>query len=133
MKIPTVEEWATALESGKYIQGTGCLRRHEGCSLTHCCLGVLLDIAGSKWTRENKNLNDFSENAILPDGTEISSSGSPIVLLQNVLDIKSRMETINISNILINLNDCETPFSEIAKILRNKTYFQSTNPPDQES
>lgn len=33
-------KWIEALRSGKYLQGTGCLRREE----TFCCLGVLCDV-----------------------------------------------------------------------------------------
>lgn len=43
------EQWVTALRSGKYIQGTGRLRRKRGVFLdepeTFCCLGVLCEIA----------------------------------------------------------------------------------------
>lgn len=34
------EKWVTALRSGKYKQGQGCLRRGDD----HCCLGVLQDL-----------------------------------------------------------------------------------------
>lgn len=51
--------WATALESGEYKQGTGCLRKepdpacdNETCcpanTTTYCCLGVLTDVVSSK-------------------------------------------------------------------------------------
>ena len=37
-----LDEWATALESGKYRQGAGTLK-HEG---KYCCLGVLGEMKG---------------------------------------------------------------------------------------
>lgn len=40
MQPELVEKWATALESGKYKQARGALRKGDG----FCCLGVLLDI-----------------------------------------------------------------------------------------
>ena len=45
-------KWVSALKSGKYKQGRFALR-----SLDHkyCCLGVLLDIAGTEWILENND------------------------------------------------------------------------------
>lgn len=41
MKPEIKEKWAAALESGKYTQGSGCLRRDDG---SYCCLGVLTEL-----------------------------------------------------------------------------------------
>ena len=38
------ETWATALESGEYKQGLGCLRREENGEYLYCCLGVAQEI-----------------------------------------------------------------------------------------
>lgn len=40
------KKWIKALRSGKYNQGTGCLKDFE--NKTFCCLGVLCDIAGGR-------------------------------------------------------------------------------------
>ena len=39
MKPEIKQLWINALRSGKYQQGTGCLRKED----KYCCLGVLLD------------------------------------------------------------------------------------------
>jgi len=41
MKKEIKEKWLTALRSGKYKQGTGCLKDSKDC---FCCLGVLTDL-----------------------------------------------------------------------------------------
>lgn len=46
----TIDEWVAALESGRYNHGKGRLfRRERRRRAEHCCLGVLLDLAGAKW------------------------------------------------------------------------------------
>lgn len=49
--------WVEALRSGKYQQGTGCLRMDD----TFCCLGVLCDLhakeTGGKWDDRNEYLD----------------------------------------------------------------------------
>lgn len=46
----TVDEWVAALESGAYVHSAGSLRNEDDPERTgHCCLGVLLDIAGAEW------------------------------------------------------------------------------------
>lgn len=44
------ERWAQALESGQYAQTKELLHNESG----YCCLGVLCDIAGVKWERQEK-------------------------------------------------------------------------------
>lgn len=38
-------EWIDRLRSGKYHQGIGALRQSRGDIVTHCCLGVLCEMA----------------------------------------------------------------------------------------
>lgn len=45
LKKVTVEEWTTALRSGKYKQAKHVLK----CDAGFCCLGVLADLAGGDW------------------------------------------------------------------------------------
>ena len=50
-------KWLEALRSGKYEQGKGCLRDHEG---KYCCLGVLADIVDPEgWGRPVIDLFEF--------------------------------------------------------------------------
>ena len=51
MKYEIAMQWADALESGKYKQGTEALRDVNN---EYCCIGVLCDIApGTKWLYRN--------------------------------------------------------------------------------
>jgi hypothetical protein len=47
IKLPTIEEWACALESGEYKQGRGYLQSGD----EFCCLGVHAKLAGIRSTR----------------------------------------------------------------------------------
>ena len=42
VNYPTVDEWATALESGEYQQTTSVLHNNQG----YCCIGVNAELAG---------------------------------------------------------------------------------------
>lgn len=54
----TVDEWVAALESGAYHHNIGSLRVEQpGFSTLHCCLGVLLDIAGCRWAPQPSRIN----------------------------------------------------------------------------
>lgn len=49
----TIDEWVAALESGRYRHNIGNLRtEQDGHQTQHCCLGVLLDIAGAQWEHD---------------------------------------------------------------------------------
>lgn len=45
MKQDIKERWVAALRSGEYKQGDGQLRCISDSSSSHCCLGVLTDLA----------------------------------------------------------------------------------------
>lgn len=50
-QLARIEQWALALESGKYPQTRGALRKSRG----FCCLGVLCDISGlGEWSKYNE-------------------------------------------------------------------------------
>lgn len=51
MNAELKDAWIEALRGGEYRQGRYRLKAHDG---RFCCLGVLCDIAGRKWTRGNK-------------------------------------------------------------------------------
>ena len=54
LKPEIKEEWVAALRSGQYYQGQGQL--HSSRFGTHCCLGVLCDIAAKK---ENSTIEHY--------------------------------------------------------------------------
>jgi hypothetical protein len=48
--LTPIQQWVTALRSGKYKQGTGQLKNYDGAM---CCLGVACDISGlGSWRGE---------------------------------------------------------------------------------
>lgn len=55
----TKQAWIDALRSGKYVQGDGWLNKFD----THCCLGVLCEVAGLPKvpTSEDEFSFDFTE------------------------------------------------------------------------
>lgn len=45
MREDIKREWFDRLRSGKYHQGIGYLRQEKGLAVTHCCLGILCEMA----------------------------------------------------------------------------------------
>lgn len=111
MKHAIKKLWVEALESGKYKQGTGCLRKGN----SFCCLGVLCDLCrkekGLKWKRSSKwsNWYFFNEESFLPFEVQKWAgldSSNP--------DVEFDGDTFRLSN----LNDDGHDFKEIAKAIR---------------
>jgi hypothetical protein len=109
IKLPTIEEWAVALESKVYKQGTGVLKGGD----EFCCLGVHAEIAGvpSHTENEYKYVFEFPEwgdayglNPLM-DAYGMDHNGLPRVVT-DVIDS------------LANKNDAGATFTEIAAILR---------------
>jgi len=76
MKKSLMNKWVKALRSDKYIQGTSELKTKSDGTVSHCCLGVLCEVAGVKISYEDgllteeqqKLLGFYSEDGILPKG-----------------------------------------------------------------
>jgi hypothetical protein len=109
IKLPTIEEWAVALESEVYKQGTGVLKGGD----EFCCLGVHAVLAGvpSRTGSEYKCVFDFPEwgdtyclNPLM-DAYGMDHNGLP----RDVTDVNDS---------LTNKNDAGATFTEIAAILR---------------
>jgi hypothetical protein len=109
-KLPTIEEWAVALESGVYEQGTGYLKGSD----KFCCLGVHAVLAGvpSRIGDEYKYVFEFPEwgdayglNPLI-DAYGMDHNGLP----RDVTDVNDS---------LANKNDAGATFTEIAAILRD--------------
>ena len=49
-----IRRWESALRSGDYRQGVGCLRHETAAGPVHCCLGVLCEVAGEQWEQPTK-------------------------------------------------------------------------------
>lgn len=105
-----MQEWAERLESGKYKQGRGALRRDDG---TFCCLGVLCEIA--------------VEAGVIPQpiqtvwtGGKFAYDGQTNLLPESVFTWAGlpNMSPVFSGHILANANDQGTTFSSIATWVR---------------
>ncbi len=60
------DKWLCALESGDFAKGEKALCTEQGGKRKYCCLGVLADVLGTQWRKENdyrpelKSINDDS-------------------------------------------------------------------------
>jgi len=108
-----VEEWAVAMESGKYPQTIGCLRDTTG----YCCIAVACVIKGVQSRKEGDEYRFFFGET--EDGEEISETGDANdCWFYRTYGIESRTE-------LINMNDSGGyDFPEIAAYIR-KTYLST--------
>lgn len=108
------EKWVAALRSGDYKQGKGEL--HNVTKGTHCCLGVLCEIAVQAGVAEVDRIVDgaasftsgslYGRDAVLPDGVKDwagMSSPNPIIPGRDLT--------------LAGFNDRGTPFTEIADLI----------------
>lgn len=99
------QKWVEALRSGEYEQGTESLRR-DG---KYCCLGVLCDIHAYSLKKEWETDNDFY----------YSYDGASMYLPRAVFNwagLTGRHPSVN-GELLANLNDGGTPFTEIADLI----------------
>jgi hypothetical protein len=100
-------EWVEALRGDKYRQASHRLRTKDD---RYCCLGVLADLMGCKWS-EHETKDCYT--AIFPDGNE-SINTVPVYTCDNFgLDwwlVKD----------LIQMNDSGKFFDEIADVIEEK-------------
>jgi hypothetical protein len=86
------DRWVAALQSGKYQQGKGQLRKGD----LFCCLGVLADVLGASW---EDNLCFLSVSSWKPP---VCSYLPPDIL------------PFPIQNALVTMNDTGTSFEQVA-------------------
>lgn len=107
-------KWLEALESGKYKQAEGRLRRprEDGKSYGYCCLGVLCNIAVQDGVGTWEKAGSESPTYFTLDGED---DGVGLVYsMQQVVGIENALQSR-----LISMNDDEgKSFKEIAKHLR---------------
>jgi len=97
------DSFCTALRSGKYKQGRGCLRQSNGEDVW-CCLGVLQDlVAPEEWiTPENYRFNE-KKWAVPVSNEEEENAGDISELQSNILtEVEISYEVMQI---LIRKND----------------------------
>lgn len=102
------QQWVEALRSGKYIQGTGALRRPTNEYITEesfCCLGVLCDIVDPDgWEESTMWSYNHRENKGYPGPLVMQKTGLGHLFIES----------------LASLNDTGATFEEIAqKILED--------------
>lgn len=131
------EKWCAALESGKFEQVKGALKRQIGLSADgtqecfgHCCLGVLAEIvkdeiSGAYWSLDpidNDGQHEFvgpndSEGGVLPFDVR------RLVGLEDAnpcVDITQREDSLSLLS-LAGMNDSgEYTFAQIAAIIREQ-------------
>lgn len=126
--ILTVETWCEALESGKYKQGTDCLRSSGD---RFCCLGVACDVSGLGMWADGIYIADRANSAFLPFRVQIalgltSNDGAfEFGTLPNELRDEIARETrytppplpMGVAT-LSGLNDSGVSFLLIAKVIR---------------
>ena len=101
MKLPTIEEWACALESGEFEQCREALRVDD----KYCCLGVHAELSGVEY--------DENSMYLFPGGP--SSWANPLV---EAYGMDCTGEPAATWRGLAAENDSGTSFDEIATILR---------------
>jgi hypothetical protein len=118
--------WLDELESGKYSQGTGYLRKIVDGTTYHCCLGILVDI----YARETGQSWDQPINVDDPDTTATPFHDEYHILPKSVMDwagLKDTNPDINvfdgphsIGSSLGEMNDLGRTFDEIADAIREQ-------------
>lgn len=115
MMNPVIKEkWLTALRSGDYTQGKGCLKQGSCGTLAYCCLGVLAEIA------VDEGVARWDDNTLVgPDGR--ASAGYLIPAVMDWASVDSRdpvvKNEVNRGMPLSSLNDSGKTFSEIADLI----------------
>jgi len=115
MKKEIAEIWIKELESGKYKQTKGVLKKDD----SYCCLGVLCQISGLGEFKQV--LGDEIISYVLPSG-DMSSSILPDEVLNwaDITDPYGNFDEPDSFSSLSILNDSGKTFTEIAKIIRAK-------------
>lgn len=112
----TLSEWIEALESGRYRKGIGALRFDTLNGYRHCCLGVLCEIAETRWDGlSSANLDMRSSKDVQPAlfGSEIRD------LLMGVIDHPDG-DRRRVDVHLMQLNDAgDGTYTDVVKFLRN--------------
>lgn len=108
MKTEIKGLWIEALRSGDYVQGRDCLKATTADGTTHCCLGVLCEVADIPFIEEDKNRYGV-DYAIKGDADGFNNDAFlPVNLLKEFgLTNEQQIE-------LADMNDGGMTFSEIA-------------------
>ena len=123
MKTEIANRWADALESGEHTQAFGALTRSEDGSkrTTHCCLGVLCELAIADGVDVPKTggrySDDHGDGVLYAYGAEQAESLLPAEVME-WSGILTGGGSWGVGQSLAQYNDGGFPFSQIAEIIR---------------
>ncbi len=126
MKPEIAELWAKTLESGKYTQTTGKLNRlvdHDKTPAGLCCLGVLCELAieaGVEMRVRDEALADSPNMAWRYYAENNNTLPAVVRIWSGMTSDDGGLHYDGETTTLAILNDKGTPFTEIAKIIRQK-------------
>lgn len=106
------DEWAAALRSGRFLQGTGCLMFSDNGKDSYCCLGVKAQLDGSPIipiTLDDVMIGEFRSEA---ECRKMKNLGS----VDLYYELRNLIGT-DIINTLIEMNDSGMSFFAIADFL----------------
>jgi hypothetical protein len=114
MKAEIKEKWVAALRSGDYRQTQGALARRGslGGPLSHCCLGVLCEIAA-----ENGVVSRHDDGRRIQFGVGGGTAYLPLPVVEWA-DLSDTNPKVG-GEYLAVLNDEGVPFSVIANLIEN--------------
>lgn len=104
--VDVIDRWIETLESGKYPQGTGYLKTSEG----YCCMGVLWEIAGGKWSNPESGSRVYTSVYPMLNGTRTGTIRE--------IELKEWGLHLSWQAILTAANDHGGTFAQIAAFLR---------------
>jgi hypothetical protein len=114
MLTPNQQQWITALRSGKYTQGKGCLHNTDG----FCCLGV----AAKEFLTDDVVVTEIT-NECEEDYIRWSYDAEPEMAPDHVMkalglyDSNGSSRTNDDLMMLTHLNDDDSTFEQIADII----------------
>lgn len=118
----TLSEWIEALESGMYRKAIGALRLETLNGWRHCCLGVLCELAGTRWRAYSSfNLDMGSSKDIQPPlfGPEIGDLLMSWVDLDDDDHRRRVRRRVDVELMKLNDGSGDEDFTAVVKFLRN--------------
>jgi hypothetical protein len=120
---PNQQQWITALRSGKYTQGKGCLHNTDG----FCCLGV----AAKEFLTDDVVVAEVTDKydidyASWSYDTEDEMAPDHVMKALGLYDSNGSSRTNDDLMMLTHLNDDDSTFEQIADIIEAnpKNYFR---------
>jgi hypothetical protein len=111
---PNQQQWITALRSGKYTQGKGCLHNTDG----FCCLGVAAKEFLTDDVVVTEVIDQYDEDYITWSyGSEDEMAPKYVMKALGLYDNNGSSRTNDDEMMLTHLNDDDSTFEQIADII----------------